>query len=291
MDTDSIIEQLTPGARVTASVPLVGGVSADVHAVTFIRPDGAEDRVVVRRHRNIHGKADRHDRATREHVLLGLLHERGVAVPQSRLFVPPDTLVLEYIDGCTALPSDPATALATTLAAIHAIEVDNALSALPRLDDPLPGLMEWLPSRLLVESSTGEMVMREEIRSSCGVFEGTTRLLHGDYWPGNVMWRDERLIAVLDWEDAAVGDPLADVACARVELCCARDETTAERFTEIYKQLAPTDMARLPWWDLFVSTAALQYMDDWGLAPEVLAQRRATTMRWQVRAFEALGII
>lgn len=291
MDTDSIIEKLSSGARVTASAPLVGGVSAEVHAVSYLRPDGAEDRVVVRRHRNIQGKADRHDRAVREHGLLGLLHERGVAVPQSRLFVPPDTLVLEFIDGSTAMPSDPAPALAATLAAIHAIDVDSALSALPRLDDPLPGLMEWMPSRLLVPSPTGEMVMREEIRLSCGVFEGRSCLLHGDYWPGNVMWRDEKLVAVLDWEDAAVGDPLTDVACARVELCCARDETTAERFTAIYAELASTDMARLPWWDLFVSTAALQYMDGWGLAPEVLAQRRGTTMRWQARAFALLGII
>jgi aminoglycoside phosphotransferase (APT) family kinase protein len=291
MDTASIIERLTSGARVTESVPLVGGVSAEVHAVTYVLPDGAEDRVVVRRHRNIEGKADRHDRAAREHVLLGLLHERGVAVPQSRLFVPPDTLVLDYIDGSTALPSDPAPALAATLATIHAIEVDKALSALPRLDDPLPGLMEWLPSRLLVGSSAGEGVVREEIRLACGVFEGTARLLHGDYWPGNVMWRNGNLIAVLDWEDAAVGDPLTDVACARVELCCARDETTAERFTEIYTQLAPTNMTRLPWWDLYVCTAALHYMDSWRLAPEVLAQRRATTMRLQAKAFEALGII
>jgi aminoglycoside phosphotransferase (APT) family kinase protein len=35
-------------------------------------------------------------------------------------------------------------------------------------------------------------------------------LLHGDYWPDNTLWRDGRLVCVIDWEDAALGDPLAD---------------------------------------------------------------------------------
>ena len=25
-------------------------------------------------------------------------------------------------------------------------------------------------------------------------------LLHGDFWPGNILWRDGRLVAVIDWE-------------------------------------------------------------------------------------------
>ncbi len=43
-------------------------------------------------------------------------------------------------------------------------------------------------------------------------------LLHGDLWPGNVLWQDGRLVAVVDWEDGAVGAPLIDVASARGDL-------------------------------------------------------------------------
>ena len=43
-------------------------------------------------------------------------------------------------------------------------------------------------------------------------------LLHGDYWPGNVLWEDGRLAAIIDWEDASVGDPLVDVSNARLEI-------------------------------------------------------------------------
>ena len=56
-------------------------------------------------------------------------------------------------------------------------------------------------------------------------------VLHGDYWPGNVLWQDGRLVAVIDWEDASLGDPLADLATARVELLCRYGDDAMERFT------------------------------------------------------------
>ena len=94
-----------------------------------------------------------------------------------------------------------------------------------------------------------------------------------------------------DWEDAALGDPLSDVACARVELACAAGTAVAEGFTRQYLAITGAPDDRLPLWDLFVSTAALQYMDEWGLEPPVLAARRAATTHWQARALAALGLI
>ncbi len=280
MDFASIVEQLAGGAQVLHAAALTGGVSAEVHEVVFRTPDGAEDRVVIRRHRNMEGKPERGDRAAREHALLGVLHARGLPVPRSRLFVPPDTLVLDMMEGSSALPDDPAPLLAATLAAIHAIAGPEGLPALPRLDDPLPALLDWRP----------DLFNHDDVRKRFACYSGEPRLLHGDYWPGNVLWQDGRLVAVLDWEDAGLGDPLADVACARVELCCMRDAQTAAQFTAAYGACAPLDMARLVGWDLFVSTAALQYMDSWGLAADVLAVRRATTTAWQAQALQALGI-
>ena len=104
------------------------------------------------------------------------------------------------------------------------------------------------------------------------------------------MWHQGRLTAVLDWEDAALGDPLSDVACARVELACAAGATVADGFTRRYRAITGAPEGRLPLWDLFVSTAALQYMDQWGLEPAALAARRAATTEWQARALAALGL-
>ncbi|NIS35883.1 MAG: phosphotransferase, partial [Actinobacteria bacterium] len=42
-------------------------------------------------------------------------------------------------------------------------------------------------------------------------------LLHGDFWMGNVVWDGDEIAAVIDWEEACVGDPLADLAGARLD--------------------------------------------------------------------------
>jgi len=37
-------------------------------------------------------------------------------------------------------------------------------------------------------------------------------LVHGDYRLGNFIWRDERIVAFLDWEMVGIGDPMSDLA-------------------------------------------------------------------------------
>lgn len=295
MDFAALLDSLYPGARVTNAAPLVGGVSAQVYQVSFVHADGTAERVVVRRHPNPHGDPARGARAGREHTLLCALQRCGLPTPQSLRFVPPDTLVLSWIDGETTLPHDAELPLAATLAAVHAIVPDSQFPSLPVRDDPLPELLAWQPALFAADETDPGVVgtdgvFAEPLRQACGQYTGTPRLLHGDYWPGNILWHRGRLAAVLDWEDAAVGDPLSDLACARLELCCARDLETAERFTALYAQAAGTDLARLPWWDLYVAVAALRQMDDWGLAPDALAARRAATTAWRTRALQAIRL-
>lgn len=286
-DIVAAIESLAPGASITQVEPLTGGVSADVARVTLAVGDGTL-RIVVRRHRDVAGKPARAERATREFALLRVLHAHGVPVPKPWAFVPPQTLLLDWVEGDAGLPDvtakgwhdTVATALATALAAIHAITGDAGLPELPLLTDPLPALCEWLPA----------LPLRDVAATQMPPFTGTPRLLHGDYWPGNVLWDGDGLVAVIDWEDAALGDPLTDVACARVELCCAHGEALADAFTAAYARVAALDHARLPWWDLFVSSAALQYMDQWGLAADVLAARKRATVAFQARALAQLGL-
>lgn len=38
-----------------------------------------------------------------------------------------------------------------------------------------------------------------------------TTLVHGDYKIDNVLWRDDSLVSILDWEMSTLGDPLADL--------------------------------------------------------------------------------
>jgi prepilin-type processing-associated H-X9-DG protein len=90
-------------------------------------------------------------------------------------------------------------------------------------------------------------------------------LLHGDYWPGNTLWCDGHLVAVIDWENAAIGDPLADLANGRLEILWAFGEEAMQHFTNQYVLLAAVDCTNLPHWDLYAALRPASRLDTWGL--------------------------
>jgi len=121
-------------------------------------------------------------------------------------------------------------------------------------------------------------------------------LLHGDFWPGNILWEGGKLIAPIDWEDAATGDPLHDVAVSRQELAFAFDLAAAEAFTEAYTAITDLDWTDLPLWDLRASLRPLGDFSIWagGWAdlgrPEVTADTmRATRAEMVARALREIG--
>ena len=90
-------------------------------------------------------------------------------------------------------------------------------------------------------------------------------LLHGDFWPGNILWRDGQIVGVIDWEDAALGDPLADIANSRLELLWAFGVEAMQRFTDHYQSLAGIDFANLPYWELYAALRRISQIAEWGL--------------------------
>ena len=74
--------------------------------------------------------------------------------------------------------------------------------------------------------------------------------MHGDFWPGNVLWNGTEIAAAIDWENAAVGDPLADVATTRLDLLWAFGPRAMTTFTTHYAALSAVDLSNLPQWDL-----------------------------------------
>jgi aminoglycoside phosphotransferase (APT) family kinase protein len=40
-------------------------------------------------------------------------------------------------------------------------------------------------------------------------------LLHGDPWPGNLLWIDDTCVGLIDWKEAGVGHPGVDLAYLR----------------------------------------------------------------------------
>lgn len=256
--------------------PLVGGVSARVEALELLLPTGARQRVVFRQHGAAAWKPLATEVTRREHALLGWLRARGMPVPAallldvSRALLPAPFLVMELVEGRVAQTLSPAALrqLASFLARLHALAIDDALE-LPDREDPVAGLSEYSA----VHAAIAEVIARAPRLTPRRV------VLHGDFWPGNVLWRGEQLAAVIDWEDAAIGDPLSDLACCRLELAYRHAPEQVSAFTARYLSLRGLDQARssgeLALWDAYVSAATLASLALWGLEPEEEALRRA----------------
>ncbi len=269
--------------------PLQGGVSASLHALEIGQPDGTIRRVVLRRHRAAEWKALTPDVTAREYALLEALHRMGMTVPRALLLdesgeiFPTPYLVIEYVEGTThvneAQLPEALGQMADFLARLHAQDPeDPGLASLPDLEDPFDGIRELLPPGPLADR------LRVSLRGTATITNGRRSLLHGDFWPGNLLWHSGRLASVIDWEDAALGDPLSDLACCRVELLCAYDEAAMETFTRNYLERSALDPSDLALWELYVSSAALASMSEWGLAPRVEAHRRRRTSLFLERA-------
>ena len=86
-------------------------------------------------------------------------------------------------------------------------------------------------------------------------------LTHGDFRLGNFIWRDDRIVAFLDWEMPGIGDPMMDLAwicwkllrCDSPNLMCMLIER--EEVYHIYEELRGTkvDEERIFYWEVLAS--------------------------------------
>lgn len=125
---------------------------------------------------------------------------------------------------------------------------------------------------------------RQVWRCALGAADKTAarRLLHGDLKADNLLMRDNRLVAVLDWGLAAVGDPAVDQAVAWTWL----DSGAAEAFQRtVY---APDQSwVRARGWALYSAVIALEYYRETterpARNPALVATSRATLARLVLR--------
>jgi aminoglycoside phosphotransferase (APT) family kinase protein len=88
-------------------------------------------------------------------------------------------------------------------------------------------------------------------------------VLHGDPWPGNLLVEGGEVRALLDWEDACFGDPMMDVAIAKLELHLLFGGDHAARFVEAYQRTSRARLRTLPDWELAVACRPMGSFDAW----------------------------
>jgi aminoglycoside phosphotransferase (APT) family kinase protein len=291
------VAALGPGARVVDMRAVTGGVSATVVRVD-LEVAGGRRQVLFRQHGGAEFKQHGRTVAEKEYHLLTALHRAGLAVPAPLWFEPAGSdvapsLLLDWVDGSTDVAAEDLAAaldqMADFLVRLHGLDPGVLDVELEPVEDPVAGVIAFLPA-----SDAGRAALVRLTGGSVRPDPDRPVVLHGDFWPGNVIWDQGRLRAVIDWEDAALGDPLADLATARVELLCRFGEEAMERFTTCYVEqhrelIGPLPLTALPVWELYVSAAALDSMGAWGLDPDDEARRRRDTECFFAVALAQLG--
>lgn len=277
-----VVRRIDPAAELTGSRRLTGGMSAQITVLDVTRR-GEPEKLVVREYGPKNRAVDPTPGRT-ESSLLRHLQAFDFPVPEPVLADDSGTVldgpyaVVGYVDGAGPSPywSDGLAAeLITTLTRLHRLPIDHGADvtapaeplSLPRYADRV--------DRWLQQSSQPDEAMREtKIRTELGSWwpdrtELDPCILHGDFWPGNTVWRNDTLLAVIDWEDAAFGDPRSDLANLRLEVLWAYGQQAADDITHRYARAMPeVDISDQPYWDLVAATRPVGRLDEWGLAPD-----------------------
>lgn len=274
----ALVEQFAPGSRLLRVQPMTGGISAQTTALAFEREDGTLERVIVRQHGAV-DRARNPEIARDEFRLLEIVRRHGVAAP-APIYVdascaqfPAPVIVIGFVEGEPGVPEGELEAwisqAAEQLTRIHRIADGPELDFLPRQRRVIA------PRHERLDDSMQEGRIRQVLEAiDTPVSSERQTLLHGDFWPGNLLWAEGTLTAVIDWEDAAVGDPLADLGNVRLELLWAGGAKAMAGFTEHYQHITGRDLTNLPYWDLAAALRPCGQLAEFGLDS-------ATEERWR----------
>ena len=271
----SVLESIEPGAEFISIHSLEGDYSNATHLVEATAADGSSFQVVTRRYA-IFGDYDRGEKARREFKTLQLLSSYGSAVPEplylddTGAILGSPGIVTQYMPGKLIMgnpyPPQWAERLAETLARIHKIPItasdtsfllDGNSEVLWFLNskDTVPKYISSQPKGMALWQAMIDYLPRlKSVEPS---------LVHIDYWSGNILWDGGVISAVVDWEEAAQGDPDIDVAYCRMDMVlCGRHEA-ADEFIAVYEREMGKPVSNLGFWELAAAVRPMFSPDGW----------------------------
>lgn len=259
-----LTEILSPEGDLIYFSRLEGGVSCDVFLLE-VKEGTKINKFVVR----TEGLPTSENTVETEFYLLKSISNKQVPTAEAFYFdnsceiLDKPFIVMSFLEGTIFEPKEREFSfleiMAKQLIRIHQTDIAY-LPELPLRTDPLDGLISYLPkeSRWDELSSLIKGLNKE-------IFEGEKVFLHGDFWLGNLLWKDSLIVGILDWEYAAIGDPLSDLATACLEVRYEVGIEGIEIFKHTYSNFLDIDEYRLSLWLIFVASSTLHFIDEWKL--------------------------
>jgi aminoglycoside phosphotransferase (APT) family kinase protein len=276
----AVLNVVAPNYSGFSIQPLAGSYSNHTHLARIEFGDHPAQQIVLRRYNEANGHCT--TKARREFQALKYLHGQEFPAPaplyldESGELLGSPGIITEFVHGRqieaaseTALWGDKVELVAQMLARIHAIPYDETMSqwlmngnveAVWFLKSgAVPDYMEKYPHGARVWKTIAALL--PQIRVVKPAF------LHTDFWSGNILWHQGQISAVVDWEEAAYGDPGIDVAYCRMELYLEGLDDAADRFLNIYEAEAGEQVANLGLWELAAVARPMVNLDDWLTRP------------------------
>ncbi|GIR86900.1 MAG: hypothetical protein CM15mP86_03590 [Gammaproteobacteria bacterium] len=257
------MEGLLPHVKYKSSRILEGGVSSEVFLITVESKKG-EEKIVLR----TEGGPPAENSIKTEYLLLEKLHQtkvpcaKPIHLDHSKEILDKDFMLMTYLEGTIEIPKIKnfgfLNKMVGILKNIHNVDT-KILPTLPCRFDPTYDLFEFLPNARINKE------LKAILKGYDTSYSGKPVLLHGDFWPGNILWTKDEISGVLDWEYAAIGDPVSDLAVASLELKYDYGKRGVDRFLDLYSKNFSIDQSRFSLWLIYVSASTLFFIDEWNL--------------------------
>ncbi len=287
-----ILEEIAPRHRLTSVANARAAFTNAVHILEATSPRGRTDRFVVKR---LTDEPDP-ERADAEYDGLRIARRHGIPVPEPVLLDATGELlgtpgvVTTFVEGRQiADPEDPrswAEDLARLLLRVHDIrpEADERRRIYDGREMGLYFLRGELPKLKSGHSLTETLFdIVEELRSD--ILPAPRALLHMDYWPGNVLWIDDRVSALIDWDATACGDPALDVGYFRMNMYLRGIKEAADLFLQCY-EAESGPVRNLGFWEVACAVRPLPDPQMWIPASREMGDHSATDDRAETDFYE-----
>ena len=271
------LERIVPGSSLLKIELLPGSFSNHTHLVEVCLPNGNRYKLVVRRYK-VFGDYDRGEKARREFKTFELLNKHHVPAPEPLLLdesgdmLGSPGIVTRFVEGNLIMDVPPdsidwARKLASTLAGIHSIPCGRAEKEFLLMgNDQAAWFLKYDTPPSYMQNYPGGVELWSLMRDlSSQLRADTPSLLHIDYWSGNILWHENEISAVLDWEEAAYGDPAVDVAYARMHLVLMGAPDAADEFLRVYESEIGHKIKNLGFWELAASVRPMIDPVDWNV--------------------------
>lgn len=189
-------------------------------------------------------------------------------------------ILISFIEGSPDLtpanPFDWAESLARVLARIHDVRLEEGDQEIfpPGAGEDARRIQE--NPEYVLEHPLGEDLLRRRLLLASRDLESDQVFSHTDFWPGNTLWDNGAITAVVDWESPATGDREMDVAYCSLDIRYLGMDRVAEHFVKSYRDETGNALPNLSHWEAVGLCRPMPDIGDW--VPAWMAMGRDITV-------------